>query len=102
MALKEWALQWIWKQLKSKSPNDYKAMQEYYQSHIDFMKRELVEQKKIIESFRHKHPGNGEELNAWNNREEKLLQEKLVMMRKILELESQLMFWDKLKNKPLI
>lgn len=102
MGLKEWALEWVWKRLKSKSPSDYKEMQEYYQSRIDFMKKELEGQKTIIETFRHKHPGNGEELDAWKCREEKLLQEKLVMMRKILELESQLMFWDKLKNKPLI
>ena len=99
IGLKERVIDWLLKTLKGRSPSDYKEMQEYYQSRISYMKKELEEQKKIIESYRHKHPGNGEELDAWKSREEKMLQEKLIMMKKIMELESQLMFWDKLHKK---
>jgi len=65
---------------------------EIYQSRIEFLKKELGEQKKIIQSYRDTHPDNGVELDAWTAREEKLYQEKLQMEREIFELRGHLKF----------
>lgn len=49
--------------------------------------RELYEQKKVeIESYRHKHPGNGEELDKWLKREHDL-------MLRLVENEKEILFW---------
>lgn len=90
--IQERIISWVLSKIKGRTPSHYKEMQEYYQSRIDFMKKELEDQKKIIESFRYKHPNNGEELDAWASREEKLNQEKIQMMKQIFELTGQLNF----------
>lgn len=50
--------------------------------------RDLYEvQKKEIESYRHKHPGNGEELDKWLKREHEL-------MLQLIHKEKELLFWQ--------
>ncbi len=49
--------------------------------------RDLYEEKtRIIESYRSKHPGNGEELDQWKKREEE-------MMLKLIDKEKEVLFW---------
>lgn len=94
----DWFLGWILARIKSRSPSDYKTMQEFYRERIDFMKAELEEQKLVIESFRDKHKGNGRELEKWDDQITKLNQEKINMMGEIRSLKTQLLFCLKLKN----
>lgn len=49
--------------------------------------KDLYEQKKSeIESYRYKHPGNGEELDRWLKREHEL-------MLRLIEKEKEILFW---------
>jgi predicted nuclease with TOPRIM domain len=69
------------------------SMDEFYHKRIDFLKREVEYQSSTIETYKKANPPNGhrdEEL-------EKLLQEKYKLMGRVMELESQIKFYERLK-----
>lgn len=57
------------------------------------------EQKKIIESYRVKHPGNGEELDKWKQREYEIMIELISKERQLLEANSKILFYDELVKR---
>lgn len=54
---------WLIKNFAPKTATDYKDMQDYYQSRIEFMKADYEERIKHIREEKKKHPENGIELD---------------------------------------
>lgn len=69
----------VWNYIRSKSVSDTKALIETYRIILEDVRRDRQEykeqlrhQQQVIESFRARHPDNGEELDAWLLREQEL------------------------------
>lgn len=69
-----------------------KIIQDVYREAITDLKKELAEQKKIIESHRHKHRGNGHELDEWLKREELLHAKIIKLIQENRDLREELIF----------
>lgn len=103
------SLSWLAKRAKQKDYSHEKFIQDSYRKALQDLTEQyerntkglltnIAEQSAIIESYKGKNV-NGKEMSEWQEREVQLAQQLLQYMRKNLELETQLMFCLKLKNK---
>lgn len=69
-----------------------------YERNTKGLMQNIADQSQIIESYKGRQV-NGKEMSEWQDREAELGQQLLKSMKKVLELETQLMFCMKLNNK---
>lgn len=105
--IKEWLFGWIWDKVKSKSPSDYVLMQQFFRENIDvrdklfedrmkLLEEQLKDKERVIETFRHKHENNGEELSGWKEDLNLAYQEIYRMEGLILELRTLISVYEQI------
>jgi hypothetical protein len=65
-----------------------------YIKHIEYLKAELEEQRRIIAGHKSKHPENGEELDQWRAREEKMHKDLIRVIQENRDLKEQIIFLE--------
>ncbi len=88
---------WLFKIVRGKPATDSISWNDAYRKHIDYLKKELDEKIKEIETYKAKHPENGKEYDIWRAEAEasyltqiRLLEENRNLKERVIFLEAEL------------